>query len=291
MKIEPDRALELERTEALLQGVIIPPCPTVLLEVLDEEARPEPDIDRIAKAIGSDVALAAGTLKVVNSPFFGLQRRVGSVQHAVRLLGLRNVVSIVMGLMLHSAFRNNKGPFMDAFWKWSNQLGLIAALVAREVEDVEPEETYALGLFIDCGVPVLALRFPNYPEVFKAAQVQREVTHCQYEDEALHTDHATVGYMVAKSWKLPQVFAQCILRHHDEEDYYSAPHPTLGEQEARQLAVLMVAQYLHDRQNGLPESVEWQAVGASGLAFLGLDTQKTEHLAQQVAERLAMEEV
>ncbi len=131
-----ERFVGIEKAEELLKGIIIPPRPAVLVGVLEEQARPDPDLTKIGDLIASDVALAASTLKVVNSPFFGLRRKVGSVHHAVSLLGVSNIVHIVTGLMLHTAFRDEKNPFMNEYWTKTNRIALVSALVARTYTDV-----------------------------------------------------------------------------------------------------------------------------------------------------------
>ncbi len=280
--LDREHALGIERAETLLRGVLIPPRPAVLLQVLEEQRKPDPDLSRITDLISSDVALAAGTLKVVNSPFFGLQRKVGSVRHAVRLLGIGNIVQLVTGLMLHSAFSQGKSRFMDEFWGWSNQLAMLCALAAREARIV-PEDAYTLGLFADCGVPLLLRRFPDYPKVFTAAQGIADATATAYEDKQIGTDHAAVGYMIGKSWKLPDAVCHCILRHHDAVDYYGTKHEAVGEA-TPMLAVLVLAVHLLRSLHGLPVSYEWTRIGDAVKSCLGMSDEQIAALAAEARD-------
>ena len=281
--LDPDRALSLERAEQMLKSIKIPPRPAILVDLLNEQAKPDVDIKRIAEMVGSDVAISAGTLKIVNSPFFGLRRKIGSVQHAVRLLGVNNTVKVVTGLMLRSAFSGSRGRFMDSFWDWSNRIAMMSALVAQKCTSIPPEEAYTMGLFADCGVPLLLERYPNYPLVFRDAQSVAGETMPTYEDAQLGTDHTVVGYLIGRSWQLPDEFCQCIMRHHDAEDYYSTLHEPMQEATPN-LAVLMLAQHLNRKLNGWPVSHEWQAVGEAVQRFLGLGAVQRAQLEQEAAE-------
>lgn len=269
LTLEGQRALDVAETEALLRSVLIPPRPTLLVAVLEEQGKPDPDLDRIAELISEDVALAASTLKLVNSPLFGLARPVVDIRHAVRMLGLKNISGLITGLLLHQAFRNLRGAFMERFWRRAEVMARTTALIARWCPRVPREEAYALGLFCDCGVPLLLQQFPAYPGVYEAAEREAHLRpFIELEHERLRTDHAAAGFLLARTWKLPADLCQAILRHHDALDYYrrEEPDPTVDK-----LALLLTAQHVLRLYAEQPPAAEWQAVGQSVLAYLGLD--------------------
>ena len=72
--------------DALIKGIAIPPRPALLAEVQAEIDADDPDFGRIAHLIGRDVALTAGVLRSVNSPFYALSRKAGSLSDAIALL-------------------------------------------------------------------------------------------------------------------------------------------------------------------------------------------------------------
>src|SRR5690606_36578360 len=73
-----DKPLNREFQTALRDNRI-PPCPVVLERIAQEMDSPEPDFRHLTQIISSDVALAAGLVKLTNSPYFGAQRRIASV--------------------------------------------------------------------------------------------------------------------------------------------------------------------------------------------------------------------
>lgn len=285
LTLDEQRALDVVQTEELLRSVLIPPSPTLLVAVLEEQGKPDPDLDRITELICGDVALAASTLKVVNSPLFGLARSVVDIRHAVRMLGLKNISSLITGLLLHQAFRNQRGAFMERFWRQAEIMARTMVHVARWCPRVAREEAYALGLFCDCGVPLLLQQFPAYPGVYEAAMREaHQRPFIQVEHERLRTDHAAAGFLLARTWKLPADFCQAILRHHDALDYYQRPEP---DPTVDKLALLLTAQHLLRLHAGLPPAAEWQAVGASVLDYLGLE----ETVLIQFVRDLALDEM
>ena len=69
----------------------LPSLPLVAMEVLKLTKDPDATVDDLAMAIQNDPALTSKVLKVVNSAMFGLSRQVGTIKHAVALLGMRTV--------------------------------------------------------------------------------------------------------------------------------------------------------------------------------------------------------
>lgn len=277
---EATRILSLERAQQLLAGVAIPPRPSILVELLQEKSRPEVSLRRIADMLSKDVALSAATIKIVNSPFFGLVQKTGSIQHAVNLLGATNVINVVTGLMLRSAFRDAGSTLMETFWATSQQIAMITTYIGRHVLRLPPDEAYAVGLFCDCGVPVLVRRFPQYKALY-ARHYQALDQPIHYIEEAeIETDHTVAGYMMAQAWHLPPLFCEAILRHHDPINYYS--DETSAGEVTPVLAMLMLAQQVYRTLHGMPPSFEWTQVGASVLAYLALKDTGIDHLIAEI---------
>ena len=274
------RAVELQNAEQLMKEIIIPPRPTILIEVLNEQSLHEPDLQRIADLIGKDVAISAGVLRVVNSAFFGLPRKVTSIDHAVRMIGVRSVTNIVTALMLHSAFAENRGSFMDRFWSDSERLAAATSYAAGLTRQVPKDEAYSLGLFANCGVPLMLRKFPDYASVYDEARELTDQSATSLEEAELGTDHTLVGYIMGTNWELPEHFCQCVLRHHDLKDYYVDPDARLGET-APYLAVLQLGQYFARAGDDRPPSFEWQVVGDAVLSYLGIRSDQLEDITQR----------
>jgi HD-like signal output (HDOD) protein len=81
--------------------------------------------------------------------------------------------------------------------------------------DVHVDELYALGLFRDCGIPLMAMRYDTYRDVLAEANRSPERCFTEVEESHYATNHAIVGYFVASSWNLPKPLCELILRHHD----------------------------------------------------------------------------
>lgn len=94
----------------------LPPLPSVVLELLESLGREELSAAQFATKISQDQALAAKTLRLANSSFYGRGRQVSSVAEAIGVLGLRTVRSVVTAAGLVGGFRRHPGFDHDSSW-------------------------------------------------------------------------------------------------------------------------------------------------------------------------------
>ncbi len=266
----------------ILKSIHIPPCPAVVLALMEEVRKDHCDFARLVKLISGDVGLAASMLKTANSPFFGLSKKVGSVQVAVSVLGLKNLMQIVTGSALQKALAGEKLT-MERFWDRSNATAVVAAHLARKLHGVSREDAYAVGLFHDCGIPILMQRFPDYKEKLAAANRSAELV-ITIEDESYSTNHAVVGSMLARNWFLPEHIGQAILVHHDR-DIFAPASDRVSPTVCALVATAMVAEHIAVTSMGGRDDAEWQVIGEAAQEYLGLSAEDmNEHTEEALAE-------
>src|SRR4030065_2992185 len=74
----------------------LPAMPAVVQEIIASFRDANLDIPTRARKIAQDQALSAKALRVANSSFYGLPRKVGSIQDAVMVVGFNSVRSVVL---------------------------------------------------------------------------------------------------------------------------------------------------------------------------------------------------
>lgn|SRR5574340_401278 len=205
--------------EQVLNGIHLPPCPAALVAAIKEVRSPDADLGKIARLVGQDVGLSAPMLKLANSPYFGLRNKASSIQQAVVVLGLRNTVNLLSNVALRANVVRNL-PGMDEFWDRSSMTALAASRIAAQIPGVSRDDAYNVGLFHDCGVPVMMQKFPDYLEkIGEQPRISGNV--CEMEDNCYSTTHAAVGNLLARNWLLPPNMCRAILCHHDRTIFSS----------------------------------------------------------------------
>lgn len=259
-------AVQLSEEEAakLLQSLTLPPLPQVMSELQAAQVRGE-DNATLAEIVGQDLSLSAAVLKTANAPAFA-GRRFDTLQDAVLYLGSGNLGSVVSGVALKRSIP--LPPILGMFWDEATRIAAIAALLARRWKLARPEQAYLFCLFRDSGIPVLAQRFPSYISTLARAMAQ-PARFIEVELKSRTCSHVVVGYLLARSWYLPESFNLAILHHHDFADLHD--RSLLSEESARLVALARWAEYLmHTRQTGERDE-HWPQLEDSLLAILGLD--------------------
>lgn len=254
MKVtEIDRELDHARAHGPVRDIVIPPCPELLADLQREVSRGDPDPGVIARIAGSDVAMAAALLRIANSSLYTRARPAATVTEAIALLGVGQVVSILTGFLTRNAIRVNS-PLLEHFWESSTRRSLAMAFIARQLYGVNPEVAQTCGLFCHVGIPIMMQGVKGYSGTLTEAMARQDRTFTQTENVAHRTDHAVVGAIVAKTWRLPPMIAIAVRLHHD----FSALRDSAIPEDVRILvAMAAIAEHLVARFEGVKEQWEW----------------------------------
>jgi HD-like signal output (HDOD) protein len=261
--------------EDALSGFFIPAKPDVLTElqsVLDDE---ESSIDDMALIIVKDVSLSSAILKTINSSFFGLSRKISDIRQAVCFLGKITVTSIVTALLFRRSFEGSYCCIsLERFWDDATDIANAMTFIEKGISYKLPEENlYAIGLFHDSGIPVLANKFVDYKEILIKANGDR-CNSIAMEEAEYRTNHAVVGYFIAVSWNLPKDVCNVILHHHE----FNFLNKKIGSNEQLGYATLKLAENLVHRNKRFCESPDWRHVKNDVLDILGIEDSELHEL-------------
>ncbi len=268
----------------LLKDVGIPPRPSALVDLQQELQREAPRIDKLEAIVNADVAMSAALLKVVNSPWLGLSRRVGTVSEAFGILGLKRCEHILTEIALRKVLPTS-GPALYRFWDVSSKRSQAMGLLADRV-GIEPTTAQTMGLFADVGIPLLAQRFaqPSYIDTLSEAnQSERSFTHIEQDRHG--TDHTVIGSLLARTWGLSLHVAQAVRAHHDY-DILNTRRTSIVEE---LVALCLVAEHIIQRFQGLNLHVEWLKGGESSMHTLALSQTDVDNWADELHDRFTAE--
>ena len=269
--------------EQVLNGIHLPPCPAVLMDVMKEARSANADMGRIVRLISQDIGLSAPMLKLANSPYFARSTRVSSIQQAVAVLGLRNTVNLLSNVVLRANVIPNLAG-MDAFWDRSSMTALAASHIAGKIPGMSRDDAYTVGLFHDCGIPVLMQKYPDYlKKVDEMSRVTGNV--CEIENACYSTTHAAVGNLLARNWLLPAQMCRAILYHHDLSIFSSNTDPATIEI-CNWVSIIHAAEYIVDSHLGLLNE-GWKIWQPHALKHLQFDAQEFDELCSDVSSALS----
>jgi len=259
-------ALDNAQLKAAASSFQIPVKPDLLTELQTLIDVAEPDINTIANTIAKDVGLSSAILKVINSPFYGMSRRISEIKQAAMLLGLTTISGLVQALLLRQAFSGKSSISLERFWDDALDIANAMTFIGNKIKnDIPIDELFTIGLFHDCGIPVLSLKYPDYKDVLIQANDNME-NPIRLEEQRYQTNHAILGYFVASSWNLPRDICQLILRHHD----FSFIADMNGSKSQLAFSTLKAAENLVEKMKRYRPSPDWHRFSDNALTILGL---------------------
>jgi putative nucleotidyltransferase with HDIG domain len=196
----------------------LPRLPQTTLKLVQVIHNPRSTIRQIVELIRYDQTMTTELLKLCNSAYVGLARKVASLDEAVRFLGTAKVLQLLVtahSRTMLSKPQDGYGLPAGALWRHSVAVALAAQLVARRNTAPESGVLFTAGLLHDVG-KVLLNEFVSREYAEIAARVQAEqVSFFEAERAALGVTHAEIGAAIAERWGLHADLVRCIRHHHE----------------------------------------------------------------------------
>ena len=256
----------------------IPPRPEALIMISAEMKKDIPDANKISLSLKDDVTLYAAVLKVINSPLFGLRNKITSVHHATMLLGVEKVYSLVKVTALRTTL--NAYPGLDRFWDTSKEVAQLSTSIARLLTGIETEDVYTVGMFHDCGVPLMMQKYPDFKELLLRVNADPDLTLSDEQNRLYGLNHYQVGYELANTWLLPEHICNAIKYQPYSTEAFSGKLD-IDEKTQTLLAILIMAKHISNafrrmwRLEGspaksLPSTEALNHMGLSEIDFLDI---------------------
>lgn len=259
--------MQVDEKEALArlakQGVKLPPQPRVLVELQKLLAADDYEMRAVAKVIGQDPGIVALLFRLARSPAFSRGKKVDSLEQILMVVGIKQVFNLVQAAALSTALTDKTRRAFEIFWSRASEIAQMAAIVAEDrvsVCNVFPDQAYLAGIFHECGVPVLMMRFPKYCEALKLENATCW-PNLSEEDAKFHVDHCSIGYLVARHWGLPDFVCDAIRYHHDIPDEKIGAASTL-------IAIIQLGGHYYHRLHHVDDPL-WDRIGLRVLSELG----------------------
>jgi diguanylate cyclase (GGDEF)-like protein len=196
----------------------LPSLPTIAMQVLQLAQKTDVDIAEIARIISKDPALSSKILRTVNSSFYGRSQHVSTISHALVILGLQSVKTLVLGFSLVTNLTKGKvkGFKHMSYWKRSIYAATAARTLASKFGLVQQEEAFLSALLMDIGMLVLdQVMGEEYGDINSKIQSHGDLP--AIEEATLQLTHADVGGILTTQWKLPPLLTMPVAFHHSPD--------------------------------------------------------------------------
>ena len=207
--------LEIQRhLNDLIDG--FPTLPGVVTRVMEITADAESSTEELFNIILADQVMSANVLKMANSVFYGLPKRVDSLQHALSILGYVEIRNLVLTQAVFSSFKNlEKNDILDLrpFWIHSFSCALAAKQVGGRCA-ARNRDHYLPCLIHDIGKLLIYMALPEaYAGMVKSAGRVGYKIH-ELEARMFGITHAKAGQLLLAHWMLPDLVIHAVGNHH-----------------------------------------------------------------------------
>jgi putative nucleotidyltransferase with HDIG domain len=201
---------------------ILRPIPPVATQILELAEDINSSLSEIADLISHDPAITANVLKMCNSAYFGLSRRVGSVSDAIVLLGLDHVVDLVLMNSLSCNFKQGKNGYglgEGELWRHAVLSAHITEMLVENTKfPVEKHLVFTAALVKDIGKMILGRYVAFSYEKINILVNSHGYSFNEAEMEIIGMSHEQLGALIAKRWRFSEKLVYIIRHHHLSED-------------------------------------------------------------------------
>ena len=233
----------IENLKKRLESIIdfLPPIPVVMVELIQAMDNDNTGMNDLARIISKDPSMSMNVLKVANSVFYRLPYRVTAIDHAVKMLGMKEITMICIACGAYRVLkpsRNVQTFNLDEFWKHSVATGVIAKRLSVKVNMKDIGTIYLSGLLHDVGKVILDRFIHDIYKIVIQTTHDECISMVEAEKKVIGESHDTIGGWIMERWKLPSVFIDVAKYHHSimdspEENLTAVALSSMADQLAR----------------------------------------------------------
>jgi HD-like signal output (HDOD) protein len=217
----PKNKVQLEKISVLTEAIVrdvdsLPHFPEAIVELIRMTDERDATIARIATRIATDPALTADLLKLVNSAYYMLPKRVNNILQAVKVVGLKGLRNLLLSYGTQKVL-GEKYAEMKSLWDHSYRTAYYAFLLARSVKRLPEilDDVYVAGILHDLGQIIVTYLHPDAMERMALFCKQKDIPARILERFSFGLNHADIGSLMAMKWNFPDALVQGIKYHHD----------------------------------------------------------------------------
>ncbi len=212
MKIAtPDRDALNARIQRCMDD--LPPLSPTVTKVLLYANASSARADELVRLIKLDPVLTARVLKLINSPFYGMNN-VTSVARALVMLGFNTVKNLVLSSALVGFFAEDErsGRELSVHSIYVAVAARALARRARLPREIQ-EASFTGGLTHDLGHIVVSRFFPKELEDCRMQEAQG-IPQLEAEMRIFGMTHEFIGGQLGRRWQLPSIILAAVESHH-----------------------------------------------------------------------------
>lgn len=206
----------------------LPSLPEIYHQLNRAIADEDSTASSIAAIFAKDMALSAKLLHLVNSPYFGMNRKISSLTEAVNLIGFKKLTNLVLNVYVEDAFPVHEPKaqrIMEYLWQDAMRTAELAqriSLAEGQLDD-RPDQAYLGGLLHNMGLLIFLSMGGNRLDQLINAVKTSDTPIVDLEQQIFGLTRYQGAAYVLSLWKIPgRVIEAILLQHTPNVTDYSA---------------------------------------------------------------------
>jgi len=210
----------VQELKKVLGDYDLPSFPGVIMKALSVLRDEDGSLQDVATELALDPGVSAKLLSLSNSASIGLRHPVKNLDHAVSILGRRELEPFLLGVAVSGRLPREACEGFEAgrFWAAAARRASVARALAGLAAPAHRSDCFTAALLADMAIPLLAkVKAEAYtPLLQQWHDGERELEGS--EQEAFGWTHAQVAGWMCEKWEFPQALSHAIATHHDDSD-------------------------------------------------------------------------
>lgn len=208
--------MKIENLREITNKIKELPTPDFLVQnIISISSDTESDMKELVNSISQSPTLTAKILRLANSAYYSLPKRITRLTQAVNLLGLKTVRNLALSIFTVENFFDKEYPFFNTynFWQHLITTGIASELLAKYLNFPEKEESFMCGILHDLGKIVMAHIMPEVFEmVIKVAQHEK-ISFFESENLLSTIGHQQLGKILFENWNMSDIVLDVVSLH------------------------------------------------------------------------------
>jgi HD-like signal output (HDOD) protein len=208
------------QTEHLLSRLNrLPPFNQTAVKLLGRPFGDEDSIGDLEASFRSDPGLASQLLAAANSAAFGFRSHISTIRHALAVLGMERIRSLVATIATSSYMHQFPAEVVRPVWSHAIATAVIAENLAGYSDRLSGSALYTAGLTHDLGrLGLLAGAKRKYEQFLFDEFEDRDDSELR-EWETFGVIHTVAGGLLTQLWGFPESLCSHAENHHGETGF------------------------------------------------------------------------
>lgn len=189
---------------------LLPTVPKVVFDLIELLRDEDASIPVVARKVELDQVLTARVLRMANSPYFGLRRKILSIQDAIQMLGFSAIRSLVVSSGLTGTFQRVDGVHLPSFWSHSLRVASVARYLAGKIRRVDQSLAFTVGSMHAIGHLIMAGAMKEQMAALNAAHPFDLMGRLDVERQAFGYHYGDVSARLAARWEFAPEFVSAL---------------------------------------------------------------------------------